>query len=282
MEIDLKNFETLLQNIPKELMVNRIFICESGLETRSDIRLYAKHANAVLVGTGILLAADREQKLIDITAKPQVKICGITNQKDALLCSQNASYLGFVFVMESLRSITVKKAKEIIQKVRDEYFSAAPRMVGVFVNADSDELKKYDFLDVFQFHGEESPDFCERMQKQFPEKKIWKAIKIRQEKDLEELKKYTCCDAVLIDAFSKEARGGTGKQIPVTILEKISEYITTGQKFFVAGGVSSENITDIVRGCFPDGVDLVSSLEKEKGIKDTRKLEYFFSEIKKL
>jgi len=75
---------------------------------------------------------------------------------------------------------------------------------------------------------------------------------------------------------SEEARGGTGQCIPLELLKKVPNYLKESQKFFVAGGVSSENVSGIIEACLPDGIDVLSSLEGEKGGKDSLKVKEFF------
>lgn len=283
LEVNPTNFNMLLESIPQDLMKDDlIFVCESGLKNHGDVRQYAKNADAVLVGTGILTAARREETLLNIIGRPQVKICGITNLEDANAVAEQANAIGFLFAEESPRFIQREKAKEIATALRDEYFSAAPKIVGVFVNPTLKELEQYDFLDAFQLHGEETAEFCAEVKKSFPGKEVWKALQIKTEKDLEQMNEFINCDVVLLDAFSPEVRGGSGETIDLELLKKIPEYAEKDQKFFIAGGISAENVSDIVAACLPDGVDLVSSVEREKGVKDLKKLDAFFKTIQEI
>src|SRR3990172_12754543 len=102
----------------------------------------------------------------------RIKICGITNVEDALLSVDlGANALGFVFYKGSKRYIEPENAQSIISKLPPFVTT-----VGVFANQDLDEIKKIKEnagFDVFQLHGDESPDFCMKL-----EGKVIKAIRV--------------------------------------------------------------------------------------------------------
>ena len=83
------------------------------------------------------------------------------------------------------------------------------------------------------------------------------------------------CPRVLVDAFSPEKPGGTGKRIPTRLVESIGEQ----HPLWLAGGIGPENIADIVATCRPELVDASSRLESEPGLKHTDSMKAFFSEI---
>lgn len=282
MEVHPEYGKNLLASIPEELTINRTFIIESGLKSQSDVRRFANTAQGILVGTSIIRSADRAKTLRELRCQPQVKICGITQQEDALIAAEQANSLGFIFVENSPRFLSAEKAETITKYVRGEFFSAAPKIVGVFVNPTVSELKKYEFLDVFQLHGDETPEQCAAIQQAFPEQQIWKAIRVQEMSDLEKAKHYANCDCVLFDAYSAKSNGGTGKQIPLEILKKIPEILSPDQQFFIAGGVTSENLPEIIQSCLPDGIDLASGVESSPGKKDQKKLQNVFDTLKAL
>lgn len=200
----------------------------------------------------------------------KVKICGITNIKDALIASDlGADALGFIFYKKSKRFIEYDKAKTIIT-----YLPPAVLKVGVFVNEDYEIINRVvgDIgLTNIQLHGEEPPEFINKI-----ELPVWKAFKINSEFDFKILDSYKNC-TFMFDTYSKDEHGGTGKTfnwdvIPGSIRNKI----------ILAGGISSNNIEKIYNEISPAWVDVSSSLEKAPGKKDDNKLKVFFGLINKL
>ncbi|MBI5415033.1 hypothetical protein HZA38_06005 [Candidatus Peregrinibacteria bacterium] len=288
-ELNLNNFHDLFSKVPENMRKEKIFVCESGISSRNDIRKYAKNADAILIGTAIIASDDRKKTLYDLSGKPEVKICGITNLEDAILAGKDADYLGFVFAEESPRRILLEDARKIVENIR-EHAMKKPKFVGVFVNPLNVEtrliasLHEYNFLDVIQLHGDETPEFCRefvvetRYSASLRNKpKIWKALRIINESDLQKISEYSFCDAVLLDAYSEKSRGGTGKQISLELLKKIPKYLAEGQKFFVAGGITPENVQEIIKSCFPNGIDVNSGVEKSVGRKDEELLKNLFT-----
>jgi phosphoribosylanthranilate isomerase len=111
----------------------------------------------------------------------KIKICGLTNMEDAKICvSLGVDFIGFVFA-ESPRRITKEDAKGIISGL-----PSAVKKVGVFVNEAGDaveDVARHCGLDVLQFHGDESPDYCLH----FGGFEIFKAFRLRAKEDLEKL-----------------------------------------------------------------------------------------------
>ncbi|MDD3559808.1 MAG: phosphoribosylanthranilate isomerase [Melioribacteraceae bacterium] len=199
----------------------------------------------------------------------KVKICGITNIDDAKLCVDcGADALGFIFYKESKRYIEPDKAKKIIDKL--PFFVLK---VGVFVNEIFENVNataKNIGLNAVQLHGNENLDYFEKIN--YP---VLKAIRV-DEKLNENLKIYSDY-TILLDSKDASEYGGTGKQFDWALIPE--SYLN---KIILAGGVSEENIDDIFYRIKPQAVDLSSSLEREPGIKDHKKVKSFFNKVNKL
>ena len=199
----------------------------------------------------------------------KVKICGITNLEDALIC-QNAAAdaLGFIFYKNSKRYIDSKEVKKITSVLNPFVIK-----VGVFVNSTADEINlisKLSGINMVQLHGEETPDICAKIN--LP---IIKAIRIKEKFDVKEINKWEDV-TFLFDTYSNENYGGTGKQFD---LELLPEEIYT--KAIIAGGINCDNISNIMnRKYLPACIDLSSSVEIFPGKKDHKKIEEFFKIIK--
>ena len=121
----------------------------------------------------------------------QVKICGITNEEDALCAVHcGAAALGFIFYPSSPRYIKPEDARKIISVLPDDLVK-----IGVFVNEKAAEIKrviKYCALDMIQLHGDESLEYCQ----EFPADRIIKAVELKNEDDLNHALNYACCGFV--------------------------------------------------------------------------------------
>lgn len=197
----------------------------------------------------------------------KVKVCGITNLQDALLCQNaGADALGFIFFKGSKRFIPPEKAAAIAEDL-----SPFVMKVGVFVNEAPEFVNKTAKeigLNAVQLHGDETPATADLIE--FP---IIKSFRIKDGFDFSLLKKYSKA-SFLLDTHSVSEPGGTGKSfnwelIPTEIRKEI----------ILAGGVSAENISKIIDEINPAAVDLSSSLEESPGIKDAEKVRTFFKII---
>ena len=205
----------------------------------------------------------------------KVKICGITNLEDArhsIACGADA--LGFNFYDKSPRYISTDMAKRIIEQLPDTI-----EIVGVFVNEKTDrivEIADAARLDMIQLHGDETPEFTSAVAVKtgLP---VIKAFRVSPDFTVNDLVDYET-DAILLDAFSADQHGGTGKIFNWNVAREVSE---SGRKLYLAGGLSAANITDAVTAVRPYAVDACSLLEREPGRKDHDKVAAFVAAVKK-
>jgi len=201
----------------------------------------------------------------------KIKICGITNLEDALAASfSGADAIGFVFYKKSPRYITPKKAANI-SRILPKGISR----IGVFVNPKEKDIKKISrlcALDMLQFHGEESPEFCARFKKY----KVIKAFKANKNLDFLQVKKYRTF-AYLFDTFSRHKAGGTGRKFDWNLLKKADKI---KRPVFLSGGLNSLNVKYALKELKPDWVDVSSAVEAFPGKKDHRKISEFIREVK--
>ncbi len=204
----------------------------------------------------------------------KIKICGITNLEDARFAAGAlADYLGFIFYEKSPRYVTPGEAGAIINWIE------GPKKVGVFVNQPLDDVNriaKETGLDYIQLHGDETPEYCELV-----EKPIIKVIHIEEESVAYLLKHQVeqyaeVADYLLFDTKIDGLWGGTGTSFNWDILEEIG----METPFFLSGGLNAENIREAVETVRPFAVDVSSSLEAKPGRKDFSKIEAFMDEIK--
>ncbi|MDE6731079.1 MAG: phosphoribosylanthranilate isomerase, partial [Oscillospiraceae bacterium] len=149
-----------------------------------------------------------------------------------------------------------------------EILSPGIKRVGVFVNPELYEIRDYaEYLDVIQLHGEESKAFIKLVRENFPELEIWKAVRVRNPEDIRNADQLPA-DKLVLDSFSERSHGGTGTLAPWDVIVQNRPE----KEFFLAGGISAENIRDAVREVRPFGIDVSSSVETDK-CKDSSKIQ---------
>lgn len=185
----------------------------------------------------------------------RVKICGITNLKDALdAIEAGASALGFVFYKPSFRYINVENALEIIKSL-----PPFVQTVGLFVNENEafiNEVCAKSKIQLAQIIDDENKLDFNKI-----EVKTIKVIRTKKKKDIELIPQ----EYVLIDAFV-EGFGGEGKRIALEWFEGID-----CSKMILAGGLEAQNLSEL-KGYNFYGLDVSSGVEAYKGKKDKQKM----------
>ena len=198
-----------------------------------------------------------------------VKICGITSLEDALACvDAGADAIGFNFWPQSKRHIPVDRAAAIAKRLPPNL-----RTVGVFVNPTADEVDRAfasGAIDLAQFHGDETPDFCRRFAGRYI-----KALRLRDATSLERMADYAC-DFVLVDADTP-AYGGSGERADVALAAAAA----AARRVILAGGLTPENVAEAVAEVQPYGVDVAGGVEREPGVKDWMKVAAFVQAAKR-
>lgn len=225
----------------------------------------------------------------------KVKICGITSSREIeYLNILKPEYIGFVFT-RSKRQISGEDANELCLNLNKEI-----KKVGVFRNNTLEEilavLNKVQ-LDVIQLHGSEDEKFIISLRNSINKSmEIWKAVSI---KDGEILKNYIASNKVnnkgdkLIDNILIDGENpGSGETFS---LKNIGEYFKDNGEieneenplnqynFFLAGGITEENVLDRIAEANPIGVDVSSGVEiiDKNGIR-TKSFEKMKSLIERL
>lgn len=195
----------------------------------------------------------------------RIKICGITRPGDAeQALTLGADTVGCVFHAESARHVTAEVAQDIQIAVGN-----AGTLVGLFVDPTVDQvqavLDRID-LDVLQFHGQESPAFCEQFQRPY-----LKAVAMSADVDLSAVNKaYESARGLLLDSAHEGQFGGTGQRFDWDWIDAGLE-----NRLMLAGGLSADNVGEAIRQVRPAAVDVSSGVERDKGIKDSGRMRAF-------
>jgi phosphoribosylanthranilate isomerase len=200
--------------------------------------------------------------------RTRVKICGITRPEDGRMAAEaGADAIGFVFYPPSPRFLSLERAVEI----RD----ALPpfvQTVALFVNPDAAQVAQVIGRvkpSLLQFHGEETPDFCEEFGVPYV-----KACRVKRGVDtLKYLRSYTRATAWLLDSYVAEY-GGVGERFDWSLVPAERE-----RPLILSGGLDAANVREAIRSVKPWGVDVSSGVESAKGIKDAAKVAAFIAEV---
>ena len=199
----------------------------------------------------------------------RIKICGITNEEDAIAAARlGADAIGFIFA-PSHRQIAPERAKQIV-----EVLPPFVRTVGVFVDTDPEEVARVASLcslDVLQFHGGESSAYCGSF-----DRRIIKAIRMRSREDLDGLTEYSgAVDGLLLDTYVPNQHGGTGQTFDWSLAVEAKKH----GRIILAGGLNPENVVVAIEQVKPYAVDASSGLERSLGLKDHAKMARFIENV---
>ena len=196
----------------------------------------------------------------------RIKLCGLSRPCDIQTANElMPEYIGFVFAPKSKRYIDPQKAAGL-----KELLSSDIQAVGVFVDEAPDTvaaLLNSGVIDIAQLHGGEDEAYIQRL-RQRTDKPIIKAFQIKSRHDLAEAKACTA-DHILLDSGA-----GTGNVFDWSILQDVK------RPYFLAGGLSPDNVGDAVRLLHPYAVDVSSGIETD-GCKDKEKAVAFIDAVRK-
>lgn len=202
----------------------------------------------------------------------RVKMCGITRLEDAeCAIAEGADALGFVFYPPSPRCVSKSDVREILCKI-----SPFISKVALFVNQDYDYV--HDLIatlpiDMIQFHGDETPEFCEQFNKPYI-----KALRVREDTDIDAVaSRFRSASGLLVDAFDDQVYGGSGQSFDWKLLPDRCKL-----PIILAGGLRPDNVAEAIQVAHPYAVDVSSGIESSKGIKDPDKISAFMKEVRRV
>jgi phosphoribosylanthranilate isomerase len=207
-----------------------------------------------------------------------LKICGTTNLRDAQLSvAAGADALGFIFA-PSARRIDISSATRIIASLRGQ-----AEAIGVFVNEPPErvgEIVRQTGLSGVQLHGDEPAEALSDFRSILGNRKLIKVL--HAESVLQNPRKLngylSACeslDAILLDSGLPLKRGGTGTAFSWNDALPIAREISARVPLVVAGGLNPNNVREAIELFAPWGVDVVSGVESEPGVKGENKLKEF-------
>jgi phosphoribosylanthranilate isomerase len=202
----------------------------------------------------------------------QIKICGVTTANDARACVElGADMIGFNFYRASPRYIEPAMVRRIVDAL-----PARTRVVGVFVDADTAEIRKLAKtagVRCVQLHGHATPESCNELAREF---RVIRGLSTDTRFEPEHTAAFSECD-VLIDAYHPELRGGTGQTCDWSAARAAMRYT---RFLILSGGLDAQNVSRAIAAVTPHAVDVCSGIESAPGVKDHRALEQFISAVR--
>ena len=199
----------------------------------------------------------------------KIKICGLNPTRDVQLCiNLKVNYLGFVFYEKSPRNIKLSEVNTLAK-----YDKKESAYVAVTVNPTDEFIKKnlvgkFDFI---QLHGSETKDRVNEIKSMGL--KVIKAIKVKEEQDIDNYREFDNADLILFDTPGMEK----SLEFPNNLIAKLPN----GAKYALAGSISENNVENISK-LGVNFFDLSSSLESRLGFKDHLKINNFIKKINAL
>ena len=206
-----------------------------------------------------------------MSAPMKIKFCGFTRNDDV----RAAVNLGIDAIGLNLargpRKISVERAAELVRLI-------PPFITAVALFVDEDEIGILNVMrltrcSAVQLHGNESPEFAERLSARFP---VIKAFAVKDAGALSELRGYPA-DAYLLDAAVPGVSGGTG----MTWDHHLLAGVTFDRPVILAGGLNPLTVASAIAATKPYGVDVASGIESSPGIKDVESMRRFVAACRK-
>jgi phosphoribosylanthranilate isomerase len=202
--------------------------------------------------------------------RTRIKICGLREPAHARLAAEaGADAIGLVFYGKSPRYVQAEIAAEVAAAL-----PAYVMAVGLFVNAPPAEIEavlERVPLDLLQFQGDETPEFCERFGRPYV-----RAVRMEEGVDLLEYAgRFKRAKALLLDAHVPGLPGGTGRTFDWKRVPRNSPI-----PLILSGGLDPGNVADAIREARPWAVDVSSGVESSRGVKDPAKIVEFIRSVR--
>lgn len=204
---------------------------------------------------------------------PLIKMCGMTREDDAVKAvTLGANAIGLLFYDKSPRFVSRASAAAIARAVPPEILK-----VGLFVDADAEFVRAVldeVALDILQFHGNESPAYCNSFGLPF-----WKTVRPKSADSLpDEIAVYPDAAGILLDTWHPTKAGGTGETFDWGVLDNL----VIDQHLILAGGLNPGNIREAINRVRPWAVDVCSGVEASPGIKSGELMQQFIEEVRRV
>jgi phosphoribosylanthranilate isomerase len=207
-------------------------------------------------------------------SRTRIKICGLTREDDVdAAVAAGADAIGLVFYPRSARALTPERAAVLRARV-----PPFVDVVALFVNASPDEVNQVLEVvqpELLQFHGDESPEACERYGRRY-----LRALRVgapgmdTPEGLLKSCLEYRSAAGWLFDSHS-DGYGGSGRTFDWSLVHGAS-----ARPVVLSGGLHAQNVATAVASVRPFAVDVSSGVELAPGIKSAESIARFVAAVR--
>jgi phosphoribosylanthranilate isomerase len=199
----------------------------------------------------------------------RIKICGLRREEDIHGVNRlDINDAGFVFA-KSKRQIDEAQAEKLRHILRPDIDA-----VGVFVNEEPEKiirLVRRGILQKVQLHGEEDEEYIRKLKTEI-DCPVVKAVRVRDRETVLQAEKLGA-DYLLLDTYVENMRGGSGQIFDLKSVPELQ------MDWYMAGGLTPENVYERLKEKQPYGVDISSGVETD-GYKDIKKIEKFTAMVR--
>lgn len=194
--------------------------------------------------------------------KLDIKLCGFRSEKEiSYLHHLPVEYAGFILA-PSKRQVTINILCKLVGLL-------PPSITPVAVMVNPTEADVHTVIDTasvkhLQLHGDEEPAWCERLRENYPSQiHLIKALPAQGNHTVAQIARYgEAVDTFLVDTFQPDARGGTGKTFQWRDIPAYQQACrSVGRPLWIAGGLTPDNVGELIERYTPDGVDVASGIE---------------------
>ena len=206
-------------------------------------------------------------------SKVRIKICGITRVEDAsAAATAGADAIGIVFFEKSPRYVANLQLASAIAREVGPFVTVTALFVDASAEYVNSVLKEVP-VNLLQFHGEESREYCEQFSKPYI-----KALRVSEKTDIpQKIKEFSSASGVLLDTYVKGIPGGTGEVFNWQLVPEGLE-----KPVIIAGGLNATNVVEAIQTTSPYAVDVSGGVEASPGIKDKEKVQNFITSVRSL
>lgn len=203
--------------------------------------------------------------------RTRIKFCGMTRAEDvAAAVALGVDAIGLILVPGSPRALSLSQA--VALRATLPPFVAS---VALSLDAEPADVQRSAATlrpTLWQFHGSEAPDDCDRLGLPY-----LKAVPMaRPDEAAAFAARYRGASGFVLDSHVAGGQGGSGQRFDWSRIP-----VGLGRPLVLAGGLAPDNVFDAVCAVRPYAVDVSSGIESAPGVKDAERMRAFVAQVQR-